>query len=533
MYSISSCIRKFADNHPLRAAIVANDTEITYAELYETIKVVDRALRKIELTEKSVVAIIAFKELSTVQFILGALHAGVTVVPINPLLKSSQLLHILQDSKASILVCKRNTVNAIRNQSDIPLFLKSIVITDDKSNGLKKQDQSAATEYAWEDFLNADFPDTTSKQIYTESLSSQANKPAVLLYTSGSTGRPKGVILTQQNLYFGAASISEYLNNTDADRILALMPFSFDYGLSQLTSAMYTGATLVLFDYLVPRGVIDTVVRQKITGLPAVPHVWNQLAMLNWPEVEHLRYLTSTGGRLQKNTIRKLEQVLPTTSIYSMYGFTEAFRATYLPPEQLSIRPESIGRAVPHAQVLVVDASGNELPPGEVGELIQSGPLVTAGYWQDARATELKFRPRRMSTGMDQIRFAWSGDLAYTDEEGYLYFVSRMDDQIKINGYRLTTTEIELTISACPFIREITIICVQHDGTDHKVIAFVTLSSDVEKDALLGWCKKEMPGYMVPSEFIILDVLPVNPNRKIDKTALLNIYEKQYSGPTT
>jgi len=216
-----------------------------------------------------------------------------------------------------------------------------------------------------------------------------------------------------------------------------------------------------------------------------------------------------------------------------MYGFTEAFRATYLAPEQLSKRPKSIGRAVPHAQILVVDSNGNELPPGEVGELIQSGPLVSAGYWQDAHATKAKFRPRNLANSTDQTIFAWSGDLAYRDEEGYLYFVSRMDDQIKLNGYRLTCSEIELAISECQFIQEVSVVGAQSAQTEQKAIAFVTLSAQVDKGKLLDWCKKAMPGYMVPTELIILDVLPVTPNRKIDKTALLHIYVNQFSGPSS
>jgi len=230
--SISSSIQNRAADHPSRIAIVANEREISYEELYQSIVLVSCALKRIDSTGLGVVAVVAYKELTTVQLILGALQAGVVVVPINPLLKPSQLLHILNDSNASILVCKRGTVGALKETGQLPQLVKHIVVTDnltkktvptnqgcdDYQAQSRLTEQQRVTECDWNDFIN----------------------PAVLLYTSGSTGRPKGVIFTHNNLFFGAACISAYLNNTEADRILALMPFSFDYGLSQLTSAMYT-----------------------------------------------------------------------------------------------------------------------------------------------------------------------------------------------------------------------------------------------------------------------------------------------------
>jgi len=220
-------------------------------------------------------------------------------------------------------VCTYSVVEALKEKGNFPQLVKNIVVTDKSIknkvpvnpdlNEYQEQPrlttQSLVTVCNWETFLNASTLSNEVSAAYAEPKLAASDDPAVLLYSFGSTGRPKGVIFTQKNLYLGASSISDYLDNTNTDRFLALMPFSFDYGLSQLTSAIYAGATLVLFDYIVPKGVIDAVVRYKITGIPAVPHVWSQLARLKWPMVEHLRYVTCTRGRLEQNTIAKLEQL--------------------------------------------------------------------------------------------------------------------------------------------------------------------------------------------------------------------------------
>ena len=353
---------------------------------------------------------------------------------------------------------------------------------------------------------------------------------AFILYTSGSTGTPKGVMLTHSNLAYGAASVSQYLKNTDSDRVLALMPLSFDYGLSQITSAIHVGACTVLYDYFLPKGVIDAVVRYKITGLPAVPHVWDQLVNITWPDVPHLRYLTNTGGRMNENTSQKLASTLPNAAIYLMYGFTEAFRSTYLPPEQVAIRPRSIGKAVPHATVLIVDEHGVEVPPNTVGELIHSGPLVTAGYWNDSALTQTKFRRRHANTHGDSgERFAWSGDLCTRDEEGFLYFVSRRDDQVKLRGYRVNPLEIEETIAGCPQVIEVCVVCVPHSQVDTAAIAlFVSESADIV-ETVDAYCRTHLPGYMVPHAIIQRDALPASPNNKIDRQQLMHTYHEYFT----
>jgi acyl-CoA synthetase (AMP-forming)/AMP-acid ligase II len=218
---------------------------------------------------------------------------------------------------------------------------------------------------------------------------------AAILYTSGSTGRPKGVVLSHRNVVAGAVSVSQYLENTPQDRILSVLPLSFDYGLSQLTTAFHVGACAVLMNYLLPRDVIRAVERERITGLAAVPPLWVQLAQLDWPATvtDHLRYITNSGGHMPKPTLDGLRARLPKTRPFLMYGLTEAFRSTYLPPEEVDRRPDSMGRAIPNAEILVVREDGTPCAPGEPGELVHRGIHVALGYWNDVEKTAERYKP--------------------------------------------------------------------------------------------------------------------------------------------
>jgi len=376
------------------------------------------------------ICIIATKCVETVAALLAAFRLGAIAVPINPQLKTIQIQHILNDSGAKVLMGPA-----------------------DRLAGLKSS--MAASRALPSRFIN--FDDKLSSSISVTSISKPVlneNMPALILYTSGSTAKPKGVVVSQGNLGFGAMSVSEYLKIGSSDRLLAMMPLSFDYGLNQIISALHVGAHAVLFDYLFPKGVVSAIVKHKITGVAAVPHLWNQVARLNWPDVPHLRYITNTGGRMPVETVRELEIKIPQTNIVLMYGFTEAFQ-----------RPESMGRAIPYSKVVVVNEDGALCKPGEIGELVHSGPLVTLGYWNDETASKAKFNTDGLpeETGIvPGERYAFSGDLVRRDAEGFLYFVSRKDDMIKLHGFRVNPLEIEAAIEQCKMVDEVSVVCIPH-----------------------------------------------------------------------
>jgi len=241
--------------------------------------------------------------------------------------------------------------------------------------------------------------------------------------------------------------VASYLGNSATDRILAVLPLSFDAGLSQLTTAFSVGACVVLMDYLLPRDVVRAIARYEVTGLAGVPSLWNQLKALHWPEqaVQSLRYITNTGGAMPVSTTRTLQQILPNTLIFLMYGLTESFRSTYLPPDQLNIRPQSMGKAIPNVQILVINEDGEECAPNEPGELVHRGALVSLGYWNDPEKTAERFKPcPALPPEIPNTELAvWSGDQVMKDTEGYLYFIGRKDEMIKTSGYRVSPTEVE------------------------------------------------------------------------------------------
>jgi acyl-CoA ligase (AMP-forming) (exosortase A-associated) len=358
-----------------------------------------------------------------------------------------------------------------------------------------------------------------------------------ILYTSGSTGNPKGVVLSHRNMIAGARSVASYLHNSPNDRVLSVLPLSFDAGLSQLTTAFSVGAAVVLMDYLLPRDVIRAVVRYEITGLAAVPSLWNQLKALEWPvqATQSLRYITNTGGAMPVSTTRALQQLLPSTDIFLMYGLTEAFRSTYLSPDQVNIRPHSIGKAIPNARILVMNAQGRECAANEPGELVHCGVLVSLGYWNDPDATAKRFKPcPHASPEITSAELAvWSGDQVTKDEDGYLYFISRNDDMIKTSGYRVSPTEIEDIIHDSGLVSEAVAIGLPHAALGEAILLIVTpaLGEQVDgslKNAVLSCCRRELPNFMVPVMIKVQDTLPHNTNGKIDRRLLSKQHQTMF-----
>ncbi len=345
---------------------------------------------------------------------------------------------------------------------------------------------------------------------------------ASILYTSGSTGSPKGVVLTHRNMVCGAESVASYLQNTADDVLLAVLPFSFDAGFSQLSTGFSVGASIVLLDYLLPKDVIRAAERYRATAITGVPPLWNQLATFEWPGVvrESMRYIANTGGAMPTTTLAAMRSQLPNTDVFLMYGLTESFRSSYLPPDQVEIRPTSMGKAIPNAELLVVNDDGNLCGPGEIGELVHRGALVSLGYWNDPQRTQERFRPLPNKLGgIPGVELAvWSGDLVKTDDEGYLYFIGRRDDMIKSSGYRISPTEVEDVVYKTNLVDECAAIGMPHPTIGQSiVVVYSTTSNEDVADLVIAGCKKQLPTYMVPSQVLRRKSLPRNPNGKIDR----------------
>jgi acyl-CoA ligase (AMP-forming) (exosortase A-associated) len=347
---------------------------------------------------------------------------------------------------------------------------------------------------------------------------------AAILYTSGSTGRPKGVVLSHRNLLVGAESVSTYLGNDGDDVILAALPLSFDAGLSQVTTAFAAGAHVVLVNYLLARDVVRLCARHGVTGLTCVPPLWIQLAAADWPAeaTASLRYFANTGGRMPRSTLTRLREIFPQASPFLMYGLTEAFRSTYLDPSEVDRRPDSIGKAIPDAEILVLQPDGTPCGPGEEGELVHRGALVAQGYWGDAARTAERFRPIPGGPDWRAPELAvWSGDRVVSDEEGFLYFVGRTDDMIKTSGYRVSPTEIEEVAYDSGLVRDAVALGLPDDALGHRVVVVVSpAAEELEPGALLAAFRHKLPRYMVPAEIVVRAELPRSPNGKFDRVLL-------------
>jgi acyl-CoA ligase (AMP-forming) (exosortase A-associated) len=490
---------------------------LTYAELAGEVDAVKRALLSLGLAAHERVAVYLEQRIETVSAMFGAAAAGGVFVPVNPLLKAEQVAHILHDCGARILVTSSHRLELLRNELGRCPALRNIIMVE-ASN--EKQLQSGVALHAWEEARRA-APEASAAPVIDHDM-------AAILYTSGSTGKPKGVVLSHRNLVAGAQSVAQYLENTPQDRILCALPLSFDYGLSQLTTAFHSGASARLINYLLPRDVVTAINQDGITGLAAVPPLWIQLAKQSWPEGSSLRYITNSGGAMRLSTLNALRKLLPATKIYLMYGLTEAFRSTYLPPEEIDKRPGSIGKAIPNAEVMVVRPDGSPCAPDESGELVHRGALVAMGYWNDPEKTAERFRPapgQAEELGLRETA-VWSGDTVRMDKEGFLYFVGREDDMIKVSGYRVSPTEVEEVIDASGLAAEAAAFGVEHPSWGQAVLAVVSAAAAAQSEMqiaqeILALCKKKLPAYMVPAHIAVLpDALPRNPNGKIDRKSL-------------
>jgi acyl-CoA ligase (AMP-forming) (exosortase A-associated) len=502
---------------PDTAALTAGGRSESYASLQADVEGCAAGLIALGLARADRVGIYLEKRVETVVASFGATAAGGVFVPLNPLLKAEQVGYILRDCNVRVLVTSPERLALLGEVLGQCPDLRHVVVTDAGAAA------AALPTTTWADLLAA--PPRAGHRVIDTDI-------AAILYTSGSTGRPKGVVLSHRNMVAGAKSVASYLGNGPHDTLLAALPLSFDAGFSQLTTAFHSGARVVLLNYLLPRDVLRAIERERITGLTAVPPLYIQLAQLEWPAAvgESLRYFANTGGRMPRETLDQLRQRVPKAKPFLMYGLTEAFRSTYLPPEEVDRRPDSIGKAIPNAEILVLREDGSECAPDEPGELVHRGALVGMGYWNDAEKTAERFRPLPVGVGgreagMQMAEFAvFSGDTVRRDAEGFLYFIGRRDEMMKTSGYRVSPTEVEEVLYATQQVGECAAFGVEHAALGQAIHVVATPpagASALDGDALLAACRSCMPAYMVPAAVHALaGPLPRNPNGKIDRKLL-------------
>lgn len=509
-------IRRTAAARPSAPALTLGADTWSYEQLDRDVSAFASGLRALGAGRAARVGVYLEKRIETVVASFGAAAAGCVFVPANPLLKPAQVAFILRDCDVSVLVTSRDRLATLAQELHACSHLAHVVIVDGAGSDVGPAVRAEVHE--WSQLLQA-APRVGHRVIDTDLVS--------ILYTSGSTGRPKGVVLSHRNMVVGAKSVASYLENRSDDTLLAALPLSFDAGFSQLTTAFHTGARVVLLNYLMPRDVLKAMERERVTGLTAVPPLYIQLTSLEWPSViaDNLRYFANTGGRMPRETLTLLRQRVPRARPYLMYGLTEAFRSTYLPPDQANARPDSMGKAIPNAEIMVLREDGSVCAPNEPGELVHRGVHVSLGYWNDPAKTAERFKviqARQSGLVMPEVA-VWSGDTVRMDEDGYLYFISRRDEMIKTSGYRVSPTEVEEVVYGTDQVGECAAFGIAHPqlGQAIVVVASAKPGASVDPAAVIAHCRKHLPSFMVPHHVDVRSgSLPRNPNGKIDRKQL-------------
>lgn len=494
---------------PSKVALVCGAMRHTYADVDQRACQVASVLVLRGVQRGDRVALFLDNGVDFVAGVLAILRIGAVFMPINPLTKSDKLAYMLGDARASALLTSDVLQPAWSAGLDLLGCLHTVLVA-----GVCAVSADARV-VAWPQH-DAPIPESFAER------GSIDQDLASIIYTSGSTGFPKGVMLTHLNMVSAARSVSHYLELRDSDVILCALPLAFDYGLYQVLMAFRVGATVVIErSFSFPSKVLAVMVQERVTVFPGVPTMFSMLmAMthLGQFDLAALRIITNTAAALSDAHIRALRGLFPMAALYSMYGLTECKRVTYLPPDQLDIRPTSVGRGMPNEEVWLVDDAGNRLPHGATGELVIRGSNVMRGYWEKPDETARRLRPGPIAGEM----LLYSGDLFRTDGEGWLYFVSRRDDIIKSRGEKVSPREVENVLHSMEAVYEVAVVGVPDEVLGQAIKAYVTLKpgATLTEREVIRHCLSRLESFMAPKYVEFVDALPKTDTGKIKKTGL-------------
>jgi acyl-CoA ligase (AMP-forming) (exosortase A-associated) len=509
-------LRNTVERTPNKEALVHGDQRFSYREVGRRTAGLATGLRAAGMRRGDRVGIYLDASVPQVMSIFGVSQGEGVYVPINALLHDEQVMHIARDCGMKGLITTAAKIAALETVLPQIPSLEFLVVM-----GEGEIPPQPLPVYRFDEFCATEPPNPWHETNIETDL-------AAILYTSGSTGKPKGVMLSHANVVAGSRIVATYLEITDAERILAVLPFSFDAGMNQLMTAFEKGGTLILINFTFAREIVQSLLKERVTGLAGVPTLWSLLAQpgstLSKQPLPDLRYITNTGGAMPQTVLKILRQNLPATKIFLMYGLTEAFRSTYLPPDELDRRPTSIGKAIPDTEILVLNDNGQLCKPGEPGELVHRGPTVSLGYWNRPEETARALRPNPLlppEMGNCE-KVCYSGDVVKMDEEGFLYFIGRRDTMIKSSGVRISPTEVEEVLFQTGKLRGAAVIGLPDDILGQVVKAFIVPrdGESLNTEALLAHCAEKMPRYMVPKFLEVLSELPKTSSGKVDYPAL-------------
>jgi amino acid adenylation domain-containing protein len=510
-------LQKSAEYLPNKEALICEGRRLTFAEIEIYSNCLANSIKAAGLQKLDRIAIYLENSVEIVISIFGILKAGCIFTIISPQTKARRLEYILNDCQVKVLITRKSFIFSCLEDFTNLSFLKSLLLVEEKSPyQIEPIIQDVKTFFFWD--LIENFPNSCPDDACSDSDLCSIN------YTSGSTGNPKGVMLTHSNMVSAAESIIEYLENTAEDIIINVLPLSFDYGLYNILMPFYFGGTVVLEkSFISPHQLIGLVKNEQVSGLPLLPTIIGLMLKfknLQKYDFSSVRYITNTGQALPTKHIFKLNELFPQARIYSMYGLTECKRVSYLPPDELLIKPKSVGKAMPNVEVYLVSEDGNRInKPGEIGELVVKGPNVMQGYWNLPKETAKVLKIDRVNE-----KVLYTGDLFKMDEDMYLYFVARKDEMIKTSGERVSPKEIENVLYQLEEIDEAAVYGVEDEilGQAIKVTLVLKKGSNLTEKNIFEHCSKYLEKFMVPKHIEVKHDLPKTINGKIDKKSLKN-----------
>jgi acyl-CoA synthetase (AMP-forming)/AMP-acid ligase II len=505
---------------PAKIAFVHDDIRATYEQINSMANRLALWLLEQGIAEGDRVVIFLENTIEYVVSYYGALKTGGVAVPLSCDVKSDSLSAFLEDVQPRVIITSGKFEKLFQDINPDTFNIHKMLM---KSPSLPLQSFKCAV-VAWEDVVS----DGT---VFNPGLPIGESTLASIIYTSGSTGRPKGVMLSHKNIVSNTLSIVKYLNLSENDIQMVVLPFFYVMGKSLLNTHFAVGGTVVVNNrFAFPACVIEQMVSERVTGFSGVPSTYAYLLhrsplVAYRDKLDSLRYCSQAGGHMSSMIKEKLLRALPShTQLYIMYGATEAAaRLTYVEPERLSSKIDSIGIPIPGVTVNVLDEKGNEVPSGLQGELVASGPNIMQGYWKDAESS---------SRVLDENGYH-TGDMGYRDEEGYLYVTGRKDNLLKVGGHRINPQEIEDAMMATELLLEVAVVGVEDRLLGKRLVAIaVPINGETNERDILANCLTMLPRYKIPSEIKFISALPKNSSGKINRTQCLELFNKEIGHET-
>lgn len=498
--SICDYLLNSADRLPVKTALITQNMSVSYKDLMDQSIKLANILTDEGLSRGDRVVIACGNTLETVITFWAALLANAVVSVIDHKQPIEKIHYTLKDSDASAFIYTSNL-----DSKEIHKNFPEIILLGEK-NLLKQISKHTDSTIPLRKHLDIDL--------------------ASIIYTSGSTGEPKGVMHTHRSMLAASHSINTYLNNSSNDIVLSALPLSFDYGLYQMIMMVAVGGTLILEkDFVLPSRFLKLIETHQPTALPVVPSMVPLLEQFNTLKsynLDSVRYVTNTGAALMQGHISTIQKLFKKSVVFSMYGVTECKRCTYLPPKEISTKPESIGIPIPNTEMWITDETGARLGPHEIGEIVVRGQTVMKGYWNKPEATA-----RKLKAGPIPGEFILhTGDYGHIDEDGYFYFYGRVDEVIKSRGVKVSPKEIESILNANPEIIEAAAVGVAHDLYGQAIVLFVSASNkNLSIREVEQYCKRRLQPQQQPIDIVVMSSLPKTINGKLNKRLLSEDYQ--------